>query len=181
MKKSKYNEGFTFLELLVVISIIGVLSAMFVVLNTSARVKARDSRKIQTAKAMQLALNLYYQDHQAFPEIPCSGGSLCYLPDNEANWANLGTALSPYMPLSPPTTDQLPGFYYYGSSQPFKTYMDGNCGVWRSGGFHILVPLEDQTLPINDNDSGVVSYYYEVAGGDYSVYKNISFPSCASL
>lgn len=57
MKKS---QGFTLFELLVSISIIGILVALATVSYSSAQKKARDSRRIQDMKTIQTAAEQFY-------------------------------------------------------------------------------------------------------------------------
>ncbi len=67
----KRNEkGFTLVELLVVISIIGLLSTLAVVALGSARERARDAKRIADVKQIQTALELFYNDNNAYPEEP---------------------------------------------------------------------------------------------------------------
>lgn len=61
------NDGFSLVELLVVISIIAVLSAVLMANFMGARERARDSQKIQDLYALKNALRLYYNDHQSYP------------------------------------------------------------------------------------------------------------------
>ena len=65
--KKQGNKGFTLIELLVVIAIIGILSSIVLVSLTTARSKARDSRRIVDLKTIQLALAEYYSDNLKYP------------------------------------------------------------------------------------------------------------------
>jgi prepilin-type N-terminal cleavage/methylation domain-containing protein len=59
--------GFSLIELLVVISIIGVLSAVLVANFMGMRERARDAQKIQDLYAVKNALRMYYNDTQSYP------------------------------------------------------------------------------------------------------------------
>jgi len=64
MKQKKLPKpGFTLVELLVVISIIGILSSFAVVSLNDARVKARDALRRGDTAQLRTALNLYYDDY----------------------------------------------------------------------------------------------------------------------
>jgi len=69
----KYLKGFTLVELLVVITIIGVLSTMTVVYLESARMSARDARRLADIKQIQLALKMYYNDLGTYPAAVAPG------------------------------------------------------------------------------------------------------------
>ncbi len=61
------KKGFSLIELLVVISIIGVLTAVLMINLVGARERSRDSQKIQDLNSIKSALRLYYNDNQTYP------------------------------------------------------------------------------------------------------------------
>lgn len=63
MKKIK--RGFSLFELLVSISIIGILVAIVSVSFSSAQKKARDARRVQDLSSMQKAAEQYYSTHNS--------------------------------------------------------------------------------------------------------------------
>lgn len=67
MYRSHTSKGFTLIELLVVISIIGMLSSVVLASLNTARNKGKDARRLSDLKQIQLALELYYSDNNAYP------------------------------------------------------------------------------------------------------------------
>lgn len=63
----KGQKGFTLIELLVVIAIIGVLAAVVLVSLNSARAKSRDARRLADVRQVMTALELYFNDNNAYP------------------------------------------------------------------------------------------------------------------
>jgi len=61
------KKGFTLIELLVVIAIIGILASIVLVSLNSAREKARDVKRVGDIRGIQLALEGYYDDNDAYP------------------------------------------------------------------------------------------------------------------
>lgn len=62
--KKRLSTGFTLIELLIVVAIIGVLAGiLFVSIGQGPLQKARDSRRKDTLKQLQLALELYASDN----------------------------------------------------------------------------------------------------------------------
>jgi prepilin-type N-terminal cleavage/methylation domain-containing protein len=77
IKKISKKSGFSLIELLVVISIMAVLTAVLVANFVGARDRAKDSKKIQDMTSFKNALRMYYNDNQSYPgtvgnNISCS-------------------------------------------------------------------------------------------------------------
>ena len=66
--KKRAEAGFTLIELLVVIAIIGVLSSIVLASLNNARQKSRDVRRISDLKQIQLALELYFDANNKYPQ-----------------------------------------------------------------------------------------------------------------
>lgn len=67
-------RGFTIVELLVVVAIIGLLSAVILASVNASRQKARDARRREDLKQLQAAIELYYSDNGHYPG-PTTQGS----------------------------------------------------------------------------------------------------------
>lgn len=61
------NKGFTLIELMVVIAIIGILTSIGLVSFSGARAKANDAKRRADLKTLQTALEGYYNDNNAYP------------------------------------------------------------------------------------------------------------------
>ena len=100
MKKEK---GFTIIELIVIIAVIAVLSAIVSVNANSYMSKTRDSKRIADLVNIQKALELYYIDHNSYPPAPC--GYNCsssqmdadYYFSADSSWTTLETYLKDYI------------------------------------------------------------------------------------
>jgi len=76
-KIQNLNKGFTLFELLVVISIIGVLLGFGSVAFSAAQKRARDARRKEDAKAIQNAFEQYYAlDNGNYPSLCPSSGDV---------------------------------------------------------------------------------------------------------
>jgi len=67
MQHNKNRSGFTLIEMLVVVAIIGLLSSVVVVGLGSARQNARDARRISDIRQIQNALEVYYSSNGSYP------------------------------------------------------------------------------------------------------------------
>lgn len=78
----KYQRwGYTLIELLIVVAIIGILASIGLISLNGARESARDSRRMSDLSQIRLGLALYFADHEAYPiPITSSGDG----PDNSA-------------------------------------------------------------------------------------------------
>jgi prepilin-type N-terminal cleavage/methylation domain-containing protein len=61
-------KGFTLIESLVVIAVIGLLASIVLISFSSSRVKLRDSDRMQELKQIQMALRLYYDVNHEMPK-----------------------------------------------------------------------------------------------------------------
>lgn len=77
MEYVKRYTGFTLIEVLVVVTIIGILSAILYTNFTSARQDARNKIMRTTLSEIQLALEVYRAQNGFYP-IPASTPAICY-------------------------------------------------------------------------------------------------------
>ena len=70
------SRGFTLIELMVVISIIGLLSSVILATLNSAKYSANDARRFSDLRQMEKALDTYYADNGKYPDTKESGGAV---------------------------------------------------------------------------------------------------------
>lgn len=75
--KGDKEKGFTLLELLVAIAIIGLLSSLVLIGLNTTRSRSRDARRIADVKTLRSALDSYYIDKKEYPQgmISCPGSA----------------------------------------------------------------------------------------------------------
>lgn len=62
------TQGFTIVELLIVLAIIGLISTLAVVALGSARADARDTQRLADMQGLQFGLEQYFNVNNAYPE-----------------------------------------------------------------------------------------------------------------
>jgi prepilin-type N-terminal cleavage/methylation domain-containing protein len=132
------KRGFTLIELLVVISIIGLLSSIVLASLNTAREKAEIAKISSEMKSIQLALELYYD---AYNQYPNAGGLI--------NWYDIYTFTDGLTSLvtdnlipSFPAWDQNKFDYFYVAGD-FATNDPGyGGGIPRATGGYILIIKE---------------------------------------
>lgn len=110
------KKGFTLIELIVVIAIIGLLSTLAVVALGSARTKARDSKRLADLKQLQTALELYYTDQNAYPAgngVTLGVAATNYVCLNKEGWKATGDAACPSAYMGQVPADPKDGSYVY--------------------------------------------------------------------
>jgi prepilin-type N-terminal cleavage/methylation domain-containing protein len=135
------SRGFTLIELLVVIAIIGLLSSVILASLNSARAKANDAKTRADLNQLSLALQLYYDNHNAYPANP---QPCCGVPITSVLQPLVSEGLISSLPVSP--NPAFPYYYYdYGGtiggllvsvftgSPPSVTGYPGSCRPWASG------------------------------------------------
>ena len=61
------KKGFTLIEILIVAAIVGLLGVLASVALDSARERARDAKRMSDVARVQVALELYFNDHNSYP------------------------------------------------------------------------------------------------------------------
>ncbi len=91
MKQGK--QGFTLIEVLIVIAIIGILASVILVGLGPIQRQGRDSRRISDLRQVQHALELYYQRCGFYPGPGASTCTTSGFSDPGNDWAVLSSAL----------------------------------------------------------------------------------------
>lgn len=68
LKKSK-QSGFTIVELLIVIVVIGILATLVLVTFSGVQQKARDTKRQTDLKALASQLEVYYANNGSYPDL----------------------------------------------------------------------------------------------------------------
>lgn len=125
------KAGFTLIELLVVIAIIGILASMTLASLNSARLKARDARRVADIKELQIALELYYNS-QSVPQYPAAGAAC----DATAAYGLEVLVTGGFIPQVPRDPNATPNCYRYtsNSASPRTAY-------------HLGATMEEATNP----------------------------------
>ena len=133
------QSGFTLVEILIVIFIIGLLSSIVLVGLGSFRARGRDARRIADLHSIQNALELYFAKEGIYPTINASSQSSWRAFADTLINSGIGVNVMPNDPASSASK-----FYKYGVSPDGLSYVLG-------------ATLEDTNNPVlkEDIDSNV--------------------------
>jgi prepilin-type N-terminal cleavage/methylation domain-containing protein len=187
----KITKGFTLIELLVVIAIIGILSSVVLVSLSTARMKARDARRIADFKQIMLALELYYDAKSYYPgsnntsgSPPCSFPALAwdcngYQRSNvtgavQGSWDYLQTELGPYLSKVPvdPINTTTGGCAPWSGAVQCYTYAYGNPGRYTKPTYDLIARLETPNHPQNATNNNWMFGYGISDGVSSSTQQN---------
>lgn len=132
----KKNKGFTLIEILIVVAIIGLLASVVLVGLGSFRARGRDARRIADLRETQNALELYYTKYQRYPAL--AGGDSWEGLKNSLISGGIGVTSVSNDPLYPDRS------YRYGVASDGQNYV-------------LAADLEDNGNPAlkDDPDSGI--------------------------
>jgi len=76
MKKIRAKEGFTLIELMIVIAVIGILAAVLIPYTFRAQDRARETGVVNAARAIQTGLEMYASNQITSPWYPNTASAL---------------------------------------------------------------------------------------------------------
>lgn len=128
------KKGFTLIEVLVVVAIIGLLASIVIVSLGSARPRARDTRRIADLRETQNALELYYTKNNYYPPT--------------STWGALETAITGAgIGVTKISNDPLGGTRTYDyAAGPTPS------GALGAQSYVLRATVEDQSNPVLNND-----------------------------
>lgn len=122
IKVPRLQNGFTLLELLIVIAIIGILAAIVLASTSASRDKAQYTQVAQQLKEIEKALWLYHADH--VNDTPYWNGSWTYWTGSIGGNFQIQKIIDP-APTNTDAIGRFPGFKNYLSSAPVSPFKAG--------------------------------------------------------
>jgi len=96
--KTPAQKAFTLIEILLVVAIIGLLASVVLASLSQSKVKANTAKRLENARQIENALEVYYVNNKAYPS---TGGSLESACTTWGGYANTGA--SAWIPNLAPT------------------------------------------------------------------------------
>jgi type II secretion system protein G len=102
-KKHKPSKGFTLIEMLIVVAILGLLASIITAPLMASRKRARDGKRIENFRVIRDALEMYHNDNGHYPPSPCGWNCNGYYYSCKTNtsasshWSNFQAYLQPYL------------------------------------------------------------------------------------
>src|SRR3989338_1329794 len=164
-KREGAQKGFSLVEMLIVIAIIGLLSSTILASLSVARQKARDIKRIAEVGQITRALNLYFDSHQTYPSTTPTCSPACSRPSDD----DVAIQLLSQLGLLPTTPIPMLGgantyYVYRGVYNNSGVLTDCDAGAPAGtvcSGYSLGISLERDNNPVleNDADRSVGTFY----------------------
>lgn len=157
-KLGRAKGGFTLIEVLIVVSIIGILAVALTISLTHQRQKASNARVKTDLARLKIAFEDYYGDHNCYPP---------------AEWFDTaddcgGNALSPYLAAIPCDRQ---------TAMPYKLEKDSACGTWFKLYGELVDPATDPQAMDQYSPAGSSLGSYGVSSSNTTVSVNFATPT----
>ena len=170
MKRGQSTNGFTIVELLIVIVVIAILAAITVVAFNGVQARARDSERKTELSSLRKALHYYYADRGDYADANCGNGSgsgwLTSDYDGAGPYKTINTCLTEGGHLSQVLTD--PSGLGSCTGLGCHAYMKANCG----GTVYLFANLETLPQTASDTDGTCYTTWDTSYGMNYVVRVN---------
>ncbi|MBD3250514.1 MAG: prepilin-type N-terminal cleavage/methylation domain-containing protein [Candidatus Pacebacteria bacterium] len=164
--KNDFQSGFTLLELLVVIVILGILVTIGLGTFLSSQVKSRDAKRKNDLEQIAKALEMYHSDHGHYPVNNDSGQIRAWFDDDgedvaaDYEWGDKfddpAQPLTIYMSVLPQDSSSGKRYYYQAYHADFSD-ADGFDAHSTAGSDHQAEAYKLYAQLENANDSSIVS------------------------
>lgn len=139
LQKNLRQQGFTLIEVMIVVAILGILATLVVVNVAGSTDKALVSATKSDLQAIKQALDLYKLDNYRYPSTEQGLEALVVKPDTARNWPEGG-----YLPKVPMDKWDNPFVYISpGASGPFDLYSLGADGAEGGEGMAADISIND--------------------------------------
>ncbi len=148
---NRKKGGFTFIELMVAISIIGVLMTIVVAGGSAARKSARVAQRVSDIKKVQGALDLYYANNKSYPSTSGAHRGVCPSYNGGGAYTTNNGLVIPG--LAPQYINQVPADPQTSASN------DSNCYLYISNGTDYAFIIH-QVTELSDGSAGATYAKY---------------------
>jgi prepilin-type N-terminal cleavage/methylation domain-containing protein len=116
----KRDWGFTLIEIMIVITIIGLLAAIILIGLDRVRTLGRDTKRIADLRVISTGLEVFFARNQSYPQIPGTSTWTLQTDPFPAALINAGIGIT-RIPTDP--LNRAPFVYAYGSGNPWTSYV----------------------------------------------------------